>query len=112
VTLLLCRYVAKFNPALMEITYAWCRGAKFIDILKMAPSMFEGNIIRCAIMRDVLNGVGRGCRCRYTVPMPIHRCMRRLDEVLGQVCALASCSRFSCTSRDPSHPRSPRLRAR
>jgi ATP-dependent RNA helicase DOB1 len=55
-------YVAKFNPSLMEITFAWCRGAKFIDILKMAPSMFEGNIIRC---------------------------MRRLDEVLGQVAEAA-----------------------
>jgi ATP-dependent RNA helicase DOB1 len=42
--------------------YAWCRGAKFIDILKMAPSMFEGNIIRC---------------------------MRRLDEVLAQVAEAA-----------------------
>ena len=42
------------NLCFVCFRYAWCRGAKFIDILKMAPSMFEGNIIRCSVQHHVL----------------------------------------------------------
>ena len=28
-------YVTSFKPQMMEVTYAWCRGAKFIDVIKM-----------------------------------------------------------------------------
>lgn len=39
------RYVAKFNPDLMEVVYAWCHGAKFSEICKMTK-VFEGSVIR------------------------------------------------------------------
>ncbi|KAG9303555.1 hypothetical protein G9A89_018451 [Geosiphon pyriformis] len=38
-------YVQKFHPDMMEIVYAWCKGAKFSEICKYT-SMYEGNIIR------------------------------------------------------------------
>lgn len=39
-------YVAKFRPELMEVVYAWCKGAKFARICKMTE-VYEGSIIRC-----------------------------------------------------------------
>nr|WCZ58663.1 exosome RNA helicase MTR4 [Seculamonas ecuadoriensis] len=38
-------YVQSFRPAMMELVFAWCKGAKFADICKMT-SIFEGSIIR------------------------------------------------------------------
>lgn len=38
-------YITSFKPHLMEITSAWCRGAKFIDVIKQT-NIFEGSIIR------------------------------------------------------------------
>jgi len=38
-------FVAKFNPGLMEAVYAWCKGAKFIEIQKLTGT-FEGTTIR------------------------------------------------------------------
>jgi len=54
-------YTQSFRPHLMDVVYAWCKGAKFIDICKMTD-VFEGSIIRS---------------------------MRRLEEVLRQLCAAA-----------------------
>jgi len=39
-------YVAQFKPAMMDVVYAWCKGAKFSEICKMTD-IFEGTIIRC-----------------------------------------------------------------
>ena len=38
-------YVAALNPGLMELVFAWVRGAKFVDICTMTKE-FEGTIIR------------------------------------------------------------------
>ncbi|XP_012278049.1 superkiller viralicidic activity 2-like 2 [Orussus abietinus] len=54
-------YVEKFKPFLMDVLYAWCKGASFLQINKMTD-IFEGSIIRC---------------------------MRRLEEVLRQLCQAA-----------------------
>eukprot|EP00455_Lapot_gusevi_P000432 TRINITY_DN1019_c0_g2_i4.p1 TRINITY_DN1019_c0_g2~~TRINITY_DN1019_c0_g2_i4.p1 ORF type:complete len:319 (+),score=80.01 TRINITY_DN1019_c0_g2_i4:154-1110(+) len=50
-------YVGSFKPHMMELVYAWCKGAKFIEICKMTK-IFEGSIIRA---------------------------MRRIEEVLRQL---------------------------
>jgi ATP-dependent RNA helicase DOB1 len=52
-------YVEKFKPHIMDIVFAWCKGAKFADICKMT-NIFEGSIIRT---------------------------MRRLEELLRQLCS-------------------------
>lgn len=39
-------YIEKFRPELMDVVYAWCKGAKFSKICKMTD-VFEGSIIRC-----------------------------------------------------------------
>ena len=52
-------YLKRFSPDLMEITFAWCQGAKFSQICKMGD-IFEGSIIRS---------------------------MRRLEELLRQMVA-------------------------
>ncbi|XP_046629808.1 exosome RNA helicase MTR4 [Neodiprion virginianus] len=54
-------YVEKFKPYLMDVVYAWCKGANFLQICKMTD-IFEGSIIRC---------------------------MRRLEEILRQLCQAA-----------------------
>jgi len=36
----------KLNPGIMEAIFAWCKGVKFFEIQKLAPT-FEGNTIRC-----------------------------------------------------------------
>lgn len=38
-------YVSGFNPGLVDVTYAWCTGAKFADICKLTD-VFEGSTIR------------------------------------------------------------------
>jgi len=38
-------FVAKFNPGLMEAVYAWCKGAKFVEVQKLTGT-FEGSTIR------------------------------------------------------------------
>jgi len=38
-------YLKRFQPQMMELVYAWCKGAKFSDICKMTD-IFEGSIIR------------------------------------------------------------------
>jgi len=39
-------YVDKFKPSVMDIVYAWVKGANFADICKLTD-IFEGTIIRC-----------------------------------------------------------------
>ena len=39
-------YLARFSPTLMEVVYAWCKGAKFSEVMKLTD-VFEGTIIRC-----------------------------------------------------------------
>jgi len=39
-------FVDQFKPSLMDIVYAWVRGANFADICKLTD-IFEGTIIRC-----------------------------------------------------------------
>uniref|UniRef100_A0A3Q4HD89 Exosome RNA helicase MTR4 n=1 Tax=Neolamprologus brichardi TaxID=32507 RepID=A0A3Q4HD89_NEOBR len=52
-------YLNQFKPHLMDVVYAWANGATFAQICKMTD-VFEGSIIRC---------------------------MRRLEEVLRQMCS-------------------------
>ncbi|XP_028158859.1 exosome RNA helicase MTR4 isoform X2 [Ostrinia furnacalis] len=54
-------YVSKFKWTLMDVVLAWSKGASFLQICKMTD-VFEGSIIRC---------------------------MRRLEEVLRQLCQAA-----------------------
>ncbi|CAK1602267.1 unnamed protein product [Parnassius mnemosyne] len=54
-------YVSKFKCTLMDVVLAWCKGANFLQICKMTD-VFEGSIIRC---------------------------IRRLEEVLRQLCQAA-----------------------
>lgn len=54
-------YVQQFKPQMMDVVYAWAKGAKFIEICKMTD-VFEGSIIRC---------------------------MRRLEELMRQLSAAA-----------------------
>ncbi|XP_063225219.1 exosome RNA helicase MTR4 [Bacillus rossius redtenbacheri] len=54
-------YVNQFKPFLMDVVYAWCNGASFLELCKMTD-IFEGSIIRC---------------------------FRRLEEVLRQLCQAA-----------------------
>ncbi|CAB3240962.1 unnamed protein product [Arctia plantaginis] len=54
-------YVSKFKCTLMDVVLAWSKGASFLQICKMTD-VFEGSIIRC---------------------------MRRLEEVLRQLCQAA-----------------------
>jgi len=39
------QFVEKFNPAMMEAVFAWCKGAKFADVQKLT-STYEGTTIR------------------------------------------------------------------
>ncbi|XP_014207983.1 superkiller viralicidic activity 2-like 2 [Copidosoma floridanum] len=50
-------YIERFKPFLMDVVYAWCKGATFLQISQMTD-IYEGSIIRC---------------------------MRRLEEVLRQL---------------------------
>lgn len=54
-------YVSKFKCTLMDVVLSWAKGASFLQICKMTD-VFEGSIIRC---------------------------MRRLEEVLRQLCQAA-----------------------
>eukprot|EP00898_Chlorokybus_atmophyticus_P007257 jgi/Chlat1/7532/Chrsp62S07029 len=54
-------YTNSFRPDLMEVVYAWARGAKFAEVLKLCE-VFEGSLIRA---------------------------LRRLEELLRQICAAA-----------------------
>ncbi len=54
-------YVKSFTPQLMDMAFAWCNGAKFSQICKMTD-IFEGSIIRA---------------------------IRRLEELLRQMCVAA-----------------------
>jgi len=38
-------FVGKLNPGLMEAVFAWCKGAKFVDVQKLTGT-FEGTTIR------------------------------------------------------------------
>lgn len=46
-------YAKSFNPDLMEPVFAWCSGAKFLDIMKLTD-MYEGNIVRAIRRLDEL----------------------------------------------------------
>lgn len=39
-------YVDTFQTSLIDMTYAWCRGAKFAEIMKLVPDIFEGSLVR------------------------------------------------------------------
>ncbi|RWS12921.1 superkiller viralicidic activity 2-like 2 [Dinothrombium tinctorium] len=54
-------YVESFRPNLMDVVYAWSKGASFAQLCKMTDA-FEGSIIRC---------------------------LRRLEELLRQMCQAA-----------------------
>ncbi|KAH8405172.1 hypothetical protein KR222_007061 [Zaprionus bogoriensis] len=54
-------YVDKFKPFLMDVVLAWCKGSSFLSVCKMTD-IFEGSIIRC---------------------------MRRLEELMRQLCQAA-----------------------
>ncbi|KAG0569232.1 hypothetical protein KC19_6G075600 [Ceratodon purpureus] len=54
-------YVSSFRPDIMELVYAWSKGAKFVDVMKLAQ-VFEGSLIRA---------------------------LRRLEEVLQQLIVAA-----------------------
>ncbi|KAK5851505.1 hypothetical protein PBY51_023052 [Eleginops maclovinus] len=54
-------YLNQFKPHLMDVVFAWANGATFAQICKMTD-VFEGSIIRC---------------------------LRRLEEVLRQMCSAA-----------------------
>lgn len=51
-------YIEKFKPSLMDVVYAWSRGASFAEVCRTS-GVYEGSIIRC---------------------------MRRLEELLRQMC--------------------------
>ena len=50
-----------FRPHLMDVVFQWAKGAKFLDVCKLTD-IFEGSIIRC---------------------------MRRLEELMRQLCQAA-----------------------
>ncbi|RDD40215.1 Superkiller viralicidic activity 2-like 2 [Trichoplax sp. H2] len=52
-------YVESFRWQMMDITYDWCKGASFFSVCQKREGVFEGSIIRC---------------------------MRRLEELLRQMC--------------------------
>jgi ATP-dependent RNA helicase DOB1 len=54
-------YIQKFRPNIMDVVYAWSQGSSFAKLCKMTDA-FEGSIIRC---------------------------MRRLEELLRQMCQAA-----------------------
>jgi len=54
-------YIESFKPQMMDVVYSWSTGCTFADICKMTD-VFEGSVIRC---------------------------MRRLDELLRQMCQAA-----------------------
>ncbi|CAL1279980.1 unnamed protein product [Larinioides sclopetarius] len=55
------QYVDSFKPHLMDVVYSWSKGASFAHICKMTD-VFEGSVIRC---------------------------MRRLEELMRQMCQAA-----------------------
>ncbi|KAG2378787.1 hypothetical protein C9374_007935 [Naegleria lovaniensis] len=55
------KYLQSFPCNMMNLTYAWCNGAQFVEICKMTE-MFEGSIVRS---------------------------MRRCEEIVRQMCAAA-----------------------
>lgn len=55
-------YVNSFRPDIMEMVFAWAKGAKFSEIMKLG-AVFEGSLIRA---------------------------MKRLEEVLQQLISAAS----------------------
>jgi len=46
-------FIGKFNPGLMEAVFAWCKGAKFVDVQKLTGT-FEGTTIRTLRRLDEL----------------------------------------------------------
>uniref|UniRef100_A0A1A9WWD4 DSHCT domain-containing protein n=1 Tax=Glossina brevipalpis TaxID=37001 RepID=A0A1A9WWD4_9MUSC len=54
-------YVEKFRPYLMDLLLIWCKGASFLSVCEMTD-IFEGSVIRC---------------------------LRRLEELLYQICQIA-----------------------
>ena len=39
-------YIKSFNPGMIDVSHAWCAGAKFADICALTDTIFEGSIIR------------------------------------------------------------------
>lgn len=71
-------YVARFKPHMCEIVYAWARGAKFIEICKMTD-IFEGESFLYKFKFSSAD----------TSAGSIIRTMRRLEELLRELCSAA-----------------------
>lgn len=55
-------YIQRFRPELMDVVYAWCRGAKFLKICKMTE-VYEGSIIRCMRrLEELLRQLGQAAK--------------------------------------------------
>ncbi|KAJ3064952.1 ATP-dependent RNA helicase mtr4 [Podochytrium sp. JEL0797] len=55
-------YLATFRPELMEVVFAWCKGAKFSAICKMTD-VFEGSIIRTfRMLEELLRQMGNAAK--------------------------------------------------
>lgn len=65
-------YVASFRPTLMDVVYAWSKGASFGDICGLTE-MMEGSIIRCAGRACTL----LSCQQLFCVPCLINQCQGR-----------------------------------
>ena len=83
----------------MKVTYEWCKGAKFSEIMKLTEMYADIMIARCvsgiSAVRDLychekLNKLRAvyafGCRFEGS----IIRAMRRLEELLRQLCSAAN----------------------
>jgi ATP-dependent RNA helicase DOB1 len=67
------KYVDKFKPSMMGIVLAWCNGASFVDVCKIAD-IFEGVWV-CARIHGL----------HVLCPGSIIRTMRRLEELLREM---------------------------
>lgn len=54
-------YVQSFRPSLMDVVYAWSKGAPFADVCRMTE-LFEGTIIRAVRRLHELMGQARTAR--------------------------------------------------
>lgn len=98
-------YLSSFKPHLMDVVYAWANGGTFAQICKMTD-VFEGNVAYAVCMsRSQRAGILTVVCCRFVLAFvscfwwvvvvvvsstgSIIRCMRRLEEVLRQMCSAA-----------------------
>lgn len=78
------KYVESFKPHLMDVVHAWASGANFSQIVKMT-TVFEGKKFCCK----------KSCAVLFTLHLfffvlgSIIRCMRRLEELMREMCGAA-----------------------